>query len=174
MRRAIACITNMAWEQYSDDIMSAMASQITGVPSFAELYSTVAFVLVHIKEAIKASRHWPMRWESTVTGGFPSQRASNAEMFPFDDVIMKSIIVIGTYIYIYWDTFQASYTDSDQWHSMWTTIQLIWNSMKMPLHITSKRCRLRVIMTSSCCASWNDAGRRKSTEMNITDILQST
>ena len=27
-----------------------------------------------------------------VTGGFPSQRASNAEMFPFDDVIVRKVV----------------------------------------------------------------------------------
>ena len=30
----------------------------------------------------------------SVTGGFPSQRASNAEMFPFDDVIMIQCLLV--------------------------------------------------------------------------------
>ena len=48
------------------------------------------FVLTHIKENIEALRHWPLWGEPPVTGGFPSQRVSNAEMFPFDDVIMEN------------------------------------------------------------------------------------
>ena len=39
------------------------------------------------KKKIKAPRHWPLCGE--FTGEFPAQRASNAEMFPFDDVIMS-------------------------------------------------------------------------------------
>ena len=67
--------------------MSLMASQITSVSMFAK-----AFIQVEIKENIKALRHWPLWGESTgdrwsgpcegnppVTGGFPSQRASNVE-----------------------------------------------------------------------------------------------
>ena len=54
---------------YSDVIMSAMASQINGV----------SFVQAQIKENIKAPRHWALWGDPSVTGGFPSQRASNAE-----------------------------------------------------------------------------------------------
>ena len=39
-----------------------------------------------IKENIKALRHWPLWGE--FTGEFPAQTASNAEMFPFDDVFI--------------------------------------------------------------------------------------
>ena len=45
-----------------------------------------------MKENIKAPRHWPFCGEFTETGEFPAQKASNAEMFPFDDVIMLSKI----------------------------------------------------------------------------------
>ena len=65
---------------YNDVIMSAMASQITGV---SVVYSTVCL------ENIKAPRHWPFLGHSPVTGEFPIQRANNSEMFPFDDVIMN-------------------------------------------------------------------------------------
>ena len=36
-------------------------------------------------------------WEGNppVTGGFPSQRANNAENFPFDDVIVKTVTHLG-------------------------------------------------------------------------------
>ena len=37
---------------------------------------------------------------SPVTGEFPAQRASNAEIFPFDDVIMK---------YVHWNTYSQSF-----------------------------------------------------------------
>ena len=36
-------------------------------------------VEAHIKETIKAPRHWPLQGNPSVTGGFPSQRVSNAE-----------------------------------------------------------------------------------------------
>ena len=56
----------------SDVIMNAMESQITGVLLFAQ-----PFFLAQIKENTKAPRHWPL-WG--VTGEFPAQRASNAEI----------------------------------------------------------------------------------------------
>ena len=43
---------------------------------------TQTFIKVQIIENIKAPRHWPLY------GEFPAQRASNAEMFPFGDVII--------------------------------------------------------------------------------------
>ena len=39
------------------------------------------------KENMEAPRHWP-----PATGGFPTQRASNAEMFPFDEEIMTYLL----------------------------------------------------------------------------------
>ena len=51
--------------------MSVMVSQITGV-SF-----TQPFVQVHIKENIKAPRHWPLTDEFTGDLWIPTQRASN-------------------------------------------------------------------------------------------------
>ena len=35
-----------------------------------------------------------------VTGKFPAQRASNAENFPFDDVIMPNYIIISLHIFV--------------------------------------------------------------------------
>ena len=58
--------------------MGAMASQITSLTII-----TQPCIQVQIKENIKAPRHWPL------CGEFPAQRASNAEMFPFGDVIMN-------------------------------------------------------------------------------------
>ena len=43
---------------------------------------------VQIEENIKAPRHWPLWGEFTGNQWFPAQMASNAEMFPFDDVIL--------------------------------------------------------------------------------------
>ena len=40
------------------------------------------------KKKIKAPRHGALWGE---TGEFPTQRTSNAEMFPFDDVIMRTV-----------------------------------------------------------------------------------
>ena len=63
--------------------MSVMASQITNLMI---VHST--FIQAQIKENIKALRHWPLcAGNSPVTGEFPAQRTSNAEMFPFDDVM---------------------------------------------------------------------------------------
>ena len=60
--------------------MSAMASQITNV-SIAQ-----PFIQAQIKENTDLCEGNPL-----VTSGFPSQRASNAEMFPFDDIIRHGI-----------------------------------------------------------------------------------
>ena len=68
---------------YSDVIKSAIASQITGV----SIVFTQPFVQARIKESTKVPRHWPLGEE--FTGEFTAQRASNAEMFQFDDVIMS-------------------------------------------------------------------------------------
>ena len=46
------------------------------------------FVQAEIKENIKAPRHWSLWGNSRVIGEFPAQSASNAEMLPFDDVII--------------------------------------------------------------------------------------
>ena len=63
--------------------MGAMASQITSLTIL-----TQPFIQAQIKEKIKAPRHWPCVGNSPVTGELPVQRASNEEIFPFDDVIM--------------------------------------------------------------------------------------
>ena len=62
---------------YDDVIMGAMASQIT---SLTIVYSTVYSGADQSQH--QAPRHWPL------CGEFPAQMASNAEKFPFDDVIM--------------------------------------------------------------------------------------
>ena len=70
---------------YSDVIMSTMASQITGVSIICstvcsgtdQTSASLAFVLgIH---------------RAAGTGEFPTQKANNAEKFPFDDVIMASV-----------------------------------------------------------------------------------
>ena len=57
---------------YDDVIMSAMVSQITSLTKTSKLHVTVL-----------------CEGNSSVTCEFPAQRASNAKMFPFDDVFMK-------------------------------------------------------------------------------------
>ena len=53
---------------------------------------TQPFIQTLIKENIEAPRHWPLCGEFTGTGEFPAQMTSNAEMFPFHDVIMQVIV----------------------------------------------------------------------------------
>ena len=65
--------------------MSAVTSQIT---SLAIVYSTLYYIL---KKTSKLRVTGLCAGNSTVTGEFPAQRASNAENFPFDDVIMDMI-----------------------------------------------------------------------------------
>ena len=59
--------------------MSVMASQITGAPSICSTACSGADQRRHQSSSSLA-----------FVRGFPSQRVSNAEMFPFDDVIMVS------------------------------------------------------------------------------------
>ena len=58
------------------------------VKSAASRLFTEAFIQAQIKENIKAPCRWPLCGNSPVTGEFPTQRVSNAKMFPCDDVIM--------------------------------------------------------------------------------------
>ena len=69
---------------YSDVIMSVMAFQITGVSIVCTTVCSGADQMKTSKPCVTGlcERNPP------VTGGFPSQRASNAKMFVFDDVIM--------------------------------------------------------------------------------------
>ena len=71
---------------YNDVIMSAMASQIT---SLTIVYSTIYSGTDQRKYQSSASMAF-VCGDSPVTGEFPAQRSSNAEMFPFSDVIMLS------------------------------------------------------------------------------------
>ena len=62
------------------------------IPALGESCSKVQpIVQAQIKENIKAPRRWPLCGNSPVTDGFPSQRASNAEKIPFDDVILSKL-----------------------------------------------------------------------------------
>ena len=49
---------------------------------------TQPFIQAHIKENIKALRHWPLWGNSPVTGEFSHKGPVTRKMFPFDDVIM--------------------------------------------------------------------------------------
>ena len=72
-------------QHYGDVIMGTIASK----KSPASRLFTQPFIQTQINENVKAPRHWPLCREFTGTGEFPAQRASYAEMFPFDDVIME-------------------------------------------------------------------------------------
>ena len=65
--------------------MNAMASQITNVTI---AYSWNRLFRRRSKKTSKVRITGLCEGNSPVTGEFPAQRASNAEMFPFDDVIM--------------------------------------------------------------------------------------
>ena len=69
--------------------MSDMAPQITGVLFF---FSTIA--QGQIKRNIKAPRHWPCEGNSPVTGEFPAQKPVTRKMFPFNDAIMLTILLV--------------------------------------------------------------------------------
>ena len=70
--------------------MSAMASQITSL--------TIVYATVYSGRSKKASKLRVTGLcagnSSPVIGEFPAQRVSNAEMFPFDDVIIEQIYFI--------------------------------------------------------------------------------
>ena len=65
---------------YNDVTMSAMTYQITGVP--------IVCLTVCSGVERKHQSYASLAFVRGTTGGFPSQRASNTERFPFDDVIM--------------------------------------------------------------------------------------
>ena len=69
--------------------MTTMASQITCVSDVFMLL----FAKEQINENIKAPCHWPSCVEFTGHQWIPAQKASNSEMFPLDDAIMKSRFV---------------------------------------------------------------------------------
>ena len=75
-----------AYLHYSGVIMSAMVFQITGVLIVCSTVCSGADKRKHQSSASVAFVGRIHRW--TVTGGFPPQRASNAENISFDDVIM--------------------------------------------------------------------------------------
>ena len=77
---SISCVWQVYLQQlqqrhmeYSDVIMSAMASQITG----ASLVCSI--VCSGTDKNIKAPHHWPLWGDSIGTRWFPSQKASNEE-----------------------------------------------------------------------------------------------
>ena len=85
---------------YCDVIMGAMASQIT---SLTIVYSTVYLGADQRKHQSSASLAF-VRGNSPVTGEFPTQMASNAEMFPFDEVIMEySLCFVLFRLHEIWD-----------------------------------------------------------------------
>ena len=76
---AVECITVTSyWARWR---LKSPASRLLAQP----------FIQAQIKENTKAPRHWPCKGNPLMTGEFPAQRASNVEMFPFDDVIMECV-----------------------------------------------------------------------------------
>ena len=72
------CVVYSKWNHYIDAIMSAMASQITGISIVCSSVCSGADQR-NLKSPVSLA---------FVRGIFPSQKASDAEMLPFDDVIM--------------------------------------------------------------------------------------
>ena len=87
---------------YIDVIRSAMASQITSLPI---LLPTRLFGR-RSKKAFKLRVTGLCVGNSPVTGEYPAQRASNAEMFLFDDVIIYAqvfvVLCFGLVILLHW------------------------------------------------------------------------
>ena len=85
IKRGWAWFNNLHLEMYNDNdvIMGTIASQITSLTS---VYSTVYSGTDERKHQSSASLAF---MNSAVTGEFPTQMTSYAEMFPFDDVIMQ-------------------------------------------------------------------------------------
>ena len=80
----------MTKQQHNDVIRSAMASQIT---SLTIVYSTI-YSRRRSKKTSKLRVTGLCEGNSPVTGEFPAQRAPiTQKMFPFDDVIMKLVIL---------------------------------------------------------------------------------
>ena len=74
---------------YNDVIMRALTSQIT---SLTTVYSTV-YSRRRSKKKSKLRVTGLCAGNSPVTGEFPAQRPVTRKMFPFDDVIMLSIVI---------------------------------------------------------------------------------
>ena len=85
MRKWALIWTDWSRVHYSDVIMSAMASQITGISIICWTVCSGVDHTIHQSSAPLASVRGIHRWS---TDGFPSQRACSGKMFPFDDVIM--------------------------------------------------------------------------------------
>ena len=103
--RVIKC--SYRFKHYDDVIMGAMASEITG---FTIVYSTV-YSRRRSKKTSKLRVTGLCEKNSPVTGEFPSQRASNAEKFPFDDVIMHLQNFKAIRLFL----IQISWTRLDTW-----------------------------------------------------------
>ena len=76
--------------------MSTMAPQIAGVSIVCPTVGSG----VYIKKTPKFRITGLCAVNSPVTGEFPAQKASNAEMFPFDDVIMLNLYMLDAGIYM--------------------------------------------------------------------------
>ena len=91
---------NITASHHNAVIMSAMASQIQASPLLAQ-----PFVGAQFKENTKAPRHWPLRGNPPLTGGFPDFQVTGPhkgpvtrKIFPFYDVIMSTKRFHGAYI----------------------------------------------------------------------------
>ena len=76
---------SVLYETRYSDVISAMASQITGV-------SLVCSIVCSNTDQRKLCVTSVCEENPPVTGVFPLQKACNVEMFPFDDVIKESLI----------------------------------------------------------------------------------
>ena len=83
-----ACITRDEPGHYNDVIMSAMASQITGVPIVCSTVCSVADQRKHHSSASLAFVRGILRWPVNS----PYKGPVTWRMLPFDDVIMKWLV----------------------------------------------------------------------------------
>ena len=80
----MAATVNYSFQHYNDVIMSAMASQITGVSTVC---STAVLV---VDEKAKLRVTGLCEGNPPVTCGFPHKGPVTRKMFPFDDIIMEA------------------------------------------------------------------------------------
>ena len=88
------------YQNYSDVIMSAMAFHITGVSVVFSTVCSGADQRTHRSSAslafVREIHQWP--------GDFPHKKPVTRQMYPFDDVIMKSVNIYNEIISVGWDS----------------------------------------------------------------------
>ena len=123
--------------------MSAMASQIT---TLTIVYSTV----YSRRRSKKTSKHRVTglcEGNSPVTGEFPAQRPSNAEMFPLDDVIMyrNNLKQSGQIFNVWWKP-----TVNNAFNRLWTR-NVLWRYIPI---LVNDILHLDIRSNETCLFRW--------------------